>query len=158
MMSPIAREAMHLIEAHRWAALATLRDGEPLASMVAYAVAPGRAALLFLAGQSAPHTRSLLDCPRASLAITEPDDHEGDPYRLQRITLSGRAAVLQKTDPAFFSAAEQYVDRFPEALPRLELGEFVLFRFVPDEARYVGGPARSARFTWTELTAGADIG
>jgi putative heme iron utilization protein len=156
-MSPIAREALQLIEAHRWAALATLRDGEPLASMVAYALAPGRRTLLFLLSQMAPHTRSLVDCPRASLAIAEPDDHEGDPYRLRRVTLSGRAAVVPKTDPEFLSAAEEYVARFPEALARFELGDFLLFRFIPDEARYVGGPARSARFTWAELTTSTDV-
>jgi putative heme iron utilization protein len=155
-MSAIGREALQLIEAQRWAALATLHDGEPLASMVAYALAPGRAALLLLLSQLAPHTRNLVAHPRAALAISEPDDHDGDPQRLQRVTLSGRAAAIARTDAAFVDAAEQYVERFPEALARFELGDFVLFRFVPDEARYVGGLARTARFTWSDLTGRTD--
>jgi putative heme iron utilization protein len=155
-MSAIAREALRLIDAQRWAALATLHDGEPMASMVAYALAPGRASLLLLLSQLAPHTRSLIDHPRASLVITEPDDHEGDPQRLQRIMLSGRAAAIPKTDPAFVDTAEQYVERFPDALPRFELGDFVLFRFVPEEARYVGGLARTARFAWADLRSESD--
>ena len=150
-MSAIAREALHLIRSQRWAALATLEDGEPMASMVAYALAPGDSSLLLLLSQLAPHTRRLIDHPRASLAIAEPDDHEGDPQRLQRVTLSGRAAAIRKADPEFVDAAEQYIERFPDALPRFELGDFVLFRFVPEEVRYVGGLARTARLRWPGL-------
>ena len=53
--------------------------------------------------------------------------------------------------PTYVAAAERYVDRFPDALPRFELGDFVLFRLTPVDARYVGGFARTARFAWAEL-------
>ena len=37
-MSAIAREAAALIQSQRWSAIATLDEGRPLASMVAYAI------------------------------------------------------------------------------------------------------------------------
>lgn len=153
-MSAIAREAARLIAAQRWAALATLDRGEPLASMVAYAAAPD-GTLILLLSQLAQHTRNLVEHPRASLVVSEPDTQDGDPQRLQRLTLSGTVSVVSREDPAFLASAERYVERFPDALPRFELGDFLLFRFTPEDARYVGGFARAARLTWADIVAAA---
>jgi putative heme iron utilization protein len=150
-MSAISREAAALIRAHRWAALATLDAGEPLASMVAYALEPGGGALVFHVSQLAQHTRNLLEHPRAALAISEPDALEGDPQRLQRVTVTGTASVLRRNDPAYLAAAEAYIDRFPDAQMRFDLGDFLLVRFTAEDARYVGGFARAARFAWAEI-------
>ena len=38
---------------------------------------------------------------------------------------------------------------------RFSLPDFVLFRFAPDSARYVGGFARAARLTSAQLTEAA---
>ena len=150
-MSALTREAAALIQAERWAALATLEGGEPSASMVAYALdAGGRGLLLFLS-QLAQHTQSLVAHPRAALVISEPDTDGGDPQRLQRVTLTGDAVVIPPGVEAFVEAGERYVARFPDALPRFELGDFLLFRFTPLAGRYVGGFARAARFTWQQL-------
>ena len=120
-MSAITREAAALIRSQRWAALATLDEGRPLASMVAYALDEPQGALLFFLSQLAQHTRNLLDAPQVSLAVSEPDAHEGDPQRLQRVTLAGAVEVMRRGTPAFEEAAQCYVDRFPDALPRFEL-------------------------------------
>jgi hypothetical protein len=149
-MSAITREAASLVRAERWAALATLDGGTPLASMVAYAM-DEEGALLFFLSQLAQHTRNMIDSPQVSLAVTEPDGGEDDPQRLQRVTLTGAVEVIRRGSGAFDAAAQRYVDRFPDALPRFELGDFMLFRFTPADARYVGGFARAARFTWDEI-------
>ena len=149
-MSAISREAATLIRAQRWAALATLHEGEPLASMVAYSV-DGDGALLFHISQLGQHTKNLVEHPRCSLVISEPDALEGDPQRLQRVTLTGAASVIRRTDAPYLAAAEAYIARFPDAQMRFELGDFLLFRFTPEEARYVGGFARAARFSWHDL-------
>ena len=138
-MSAISREAATLIRAQRWAALATLHEAEPLASMVAYSV-DADGALLFHISQLAQHTRDLVEHPRCSLVIGEPDALEGDPQRLQRVTLTGAASVIRRTDAAYLAAQM-----------RFELGDFLLFRFTPEEARYVGGFARAARFSWNDI-------
>ena len=152
-MSGITREAAALIRTQRWAALATLDEGRPLASMVAYALDEPQGALLFFLSQLAQHTRNLLDAPQVSLAVSEPDAQDGDPQRLQRVTLAGAVEVVRRGTPGFEDAAQCYVDRFPDALPRFELGDFLLFRFVPADARYVGGFARAARFSWEDVRA-----
>ena len=119
--------------------------------MVAYALdEEGRGILLFLS-QLAQHTKNLLADSRASLVVSEPDTGDGDPQRLQRITLQASASIVRRDAADYVAAAERYIDRFPDALPRFELGDFVLFRLTPVDARYVGGFARAARFTWAEL-------
>jgi heme iron utilization protein len=150
-MSAFAREAAALIRTHRWAAVATLDAGEPLASMIAYALEPGGAALLFHVSQLAQHTRNLVEHPCGALAISEPDTLEGDPQRLQRVTVTGTASVLRRSDLSYLAAAEAYIGRFPDAQMRFELGDFLLMRFTADEARYVGGFARAARFAWGDI-------
>jgi putative heme iron utilization protein len=118
--------------------------------MVAYALDEGRTLILFLS-QLAQHTRNMLDAPQVSLAISEPDTGEEDPQRLQRVTLTGSVEVIRRGTDAFHAAGQSYVDRFPDALSRFELGDFVLFRFTPTDARYVGGFARASRFTWDDV-------
>jgi heme iron utilization protein len=150
-LSPIPREAATLIRTQRWAALATADAAGPFASMVAYAIEPCGTALLFHVSQLAQHTRNLLEHSRCSLVISEPDTSEGDPQRLQRVTLTGSVSVLHRKDQDYVETAEAYIERFSDAQMRFELGDFLLFRFMPEDARYVGGFARAARFSWADI-------
>jgi putative heme iron utilization protein len=149
-MSAITREAAAVIQGQRWAALATIDEDEPLASMVAYARAPD-GALLFLLSELARHTRNLLERPYASLAVSEPDNQQADPQLLRRATLRGKVARIGRDSAEFAPCAAEYVARFPESAPRFGLGDFRLFKFVPEDVRYVGGFARAAHFTWSEI-------
>jgi hypothetical protein len=151
MSSAIRREIARLVLGQRWAAVATLDDGHPLASMVAYAVEPGLEGLLFFLSGLSRHTRNLVADGRASLAISAQDTGEGDPQTLPRVTLNGLAEVLARTDPRFAGAAACYVARFPAAASRFDLGDFLLFRFLVTDARYVGGFARAVSLTGDEL-------
>jgi putative heme iron utilization protein len=143
MVSSLHLEIARLILAQRWGAVATLNDGAPLASMVAYAPEPGLAGLLLFLSGLAPHTRNLASDPRTSLVVAQPDPGTGDPQTLPRVSLQGRVTEISREAPAFEAAWGCYVARFPEAAPRLGLGDFVLLRLVVDEARYVGGFARA---------------
>lgn len=149
-MSAVHRDVARLVRSQRWAALATVDTGAPSGAMVAYARTPA-GDLLFLLSQLSAHTRHLLADPRAALVVFEPDDGEGDPQRLARASLKGRVEVLSRGTAEFDQAAMHYVDALPDALPRFELGDFVLFRFVPDEIRWVGGLARAATVGWEEV-------
>ena len=112
-MSAISREAAALIRAQRWAALATLHEsGAPRIDGRVHSVDPG-GALLFHISQLAQHTSNLVEHPRCSLVISEADTLEGDPQRLQRVTLTGAASVIRRTDAAYLAAAEAYIARFP---------------------------------------------
>lgn len=155
MTSDLALDAARLACDERWAALATLHDGAPLASHVAYAPdADLTAFLLHLSGMSA-HTRDLLADGRSSLAIGRPDTGAGDPQTLARVTLTGRAEPLEEGTPGHRAAKSLYLARFPDAEMRFSLPDFVLFRFLPSSARFVGGFARAARLTATQLSEAA---
>lgn len=147
--------AARLLMAHRWAALATLGEDGPAASMVAYAPGPDASSLvLFLSGLSA-HTRNLITEPRVALVISEPDPGDGDPQTLGRLSIKGTAEIVERTAPEFGDHWQVYLSRLPDAAPRLALGDFSLFRIVIHEARYVGGFARAGTIPVERLAAAA---
>ena len=64
----------------------------------------------------------------------------GEPvHALPRVTLLGRASRLQRDSPAWVACRLAYLERFPEAEPMTQLGDF---RFVSIEllgARQIAG-------------------
>ena len=155
MPTAVELDVVRLILDERWGAVATLNDGEPLASMVAYAPEPKLDGVLFFLSQLSQHTRNLLADPRASLAITRPDTGEGDPQLLPRVPLTGRVEVIDRDSAGWGPASAVYVSRFPDAAPRFELGDFLLLRLRPAAARYVGGFARAFSMMPEELAEAA---
>ena len=142
-LAPIAA----LIRSQRQAALATLRDDAPFVSMVAYAAEPDLRGFLLHLSRLAPHTKHLLAAPRAALLICEPDNGRDDVQTLARITLIGAATPLAGDSAGYTAACERYLARLPAAAPLFEFPDFVLFRFIPEEARYIGGFARAYTLT-----------
>lgn len=136
-----------LLGGQRWAALATLEEGLfPYASAVAYACEPDLSGLLMHLSRLAPHTRNLLASPRASLLITTPDSGGEEPQALPRVSLLGAVTPLEKGSTEWERAKGRYLERLPAAAERFDFPDFLLFRFVPTEARWVGGFARARRF------------
>ena len=144
-----------LIRAERWAALATLREGAPFASLVAYAPEPDLAGFVLHLSSLAPHTQNLLSDPRASLAIGEPDTGGGDPHSLARLSVQGVVEVVAPETAEYEAARDLYLQRLPETERLFSFGDFVLFRLIPKEARYVGGFARAFSLSAAELRAAA---
>ena len=136
-MSAIQREALALVETQRWAALAVSEADGPSASMVAYAIDADRAALVIFVSRLARHTQVLLETGRAALVVSAADTGEGDPQLLPRVSLRCAVDVPETGSPAFAQAGAHYVRRFPDALPRFELGGL---RADPPRARR--GPLR----------------
>lgn len=137
------RQLAGLLREQRWAALATVHQNRPQASMVAYAYDAADHSLLLHLSRLADHTRNLLASPHASLVVSAPDDGEGDPQTLARVSLHGRCVALDKTGPGYAAARAAYTQRLPEAERLFEFGDFVLFRLLPQGARYIGGFARA---------------
>ena len=106
---------MHLIRSQRWAALATLSEEGPLASMVAYVPEPGFGGFLLHLSRLAAHTRNLLQDARASLVVTQPDSGASDPQTLARASIQGRVMVLSRDSEKFSAARAAYVHRLPES-------------------------------------------
>lgn len=138
------RNLVTLLRSQRWAALAsTDNDGLPLASSVAYVLAPeGRGFLLHLS-RLAEHTRNLLQRPDASLVIGAPDPGEGDPQILPRCSIQGWAVPLQPDSPAYRGARAAYVARLPDSEQRFGFSDFGLFLLQPARGQFVGGFARA---------------
>lgn len=141
-----------LLETQRWAALATARDNEPLASWVAFVREdPGHRFLLHLS-RLARHTRFIELNPRVSLAVSEADrDPEANPQLLARVSLNGVMKPVERDAPDFAAARALYLSRFPAAAQTFGLGDFSLFRLTVNDARYVGGFGRAYRVGVEEL-------
>ena len=93
-----ADEAVRMILANRWAALATVdEDGAPAGSMVAYAPEGGAASLLLFLSGLAPHTRHLLASGRAAVVVSDPDPGEDDPQTLSRVAATGLVRPVSYT-------------------------------------------------------------
>lgn len=146
-----------LIRRQRSAALGTLHDGSPFVSFVAYAAEPDFGGFLLHLSRLSPHTRHLVEHPRASLLIAEPDDQREDVQTLARITLTGAVTAIAHHTPAYAEARSIYLARLPAAAMLFDFTDFGLYRFTPDGARYVGGFARAYTLTLTNLHEAAAI-
>lgn len=133
-----------VIRDHRWAALATLSDdGAPLASSVAFALAPATDGFLLHLSRLAQHARNLVSRPAASLLIGESDTGRGDPQTLRRISVRSKAGVLAADDPAYPAARAAYISRLPHSEARFGFADFELYFLTPTRGHYVGGFARA---------------
>ena len=71
------------------------------------------------------------------------------------LTVTGRTVPLEDGTPPFEAARRLYLARFPDAEIRFGLPDFVLFVFVPEEGRVVGGFARAGRLSPEQLSEAA---
>lgn len=158
-METAEREKLaRLLGGGRWAALATYGDGVPLASMVAYACEPEFTGFLLHLSRLSAHTRNLLASPVTSLVISEPDSGRvRNPQTLARISIQGEARTLREDSSGYAEARELYEKRFPDSSPLFGFGDFLLFRLVPREARFVAGFASAYTIDAEELKKAAAV-
>lgn len=158
-METTEREKLaRLLREGRWAALATHGDGAPLASMVAYACEPGFAGILMHISRLSAHTRNLLASPPASIVISEPDsDRVRNPQTLARVSIQGEARPLREDAGGYAEARALYEKRFPDSSPLFGFKDFLLFRLVPREARFVAGFAMAYTVDAEELKKAAAV-
>lgn len=148
------RRLKRLLRDSRWAALATVRDDQPLASWVAFAAEEEFDGFILHLSRLALHTRYLLDNPRAALALSEPDSTaQPDPQLLARVSLQGQVTAVTHATPGYDRVRRLYLARLPEAAVQFELGDFALYRFVVETGRFVSGFGRAYRIGPAELRA-----
>ncbi|MDX2203501.1 MAG: DUF2470 domain-containing protein [Hyphomicrobiaceae bacterium] len=135
------------------AALGTLDEGHPYASLVLVATDPSGAPLLLISGL-ARHTRNLAADARASLLIDGTGQGE-DPLSGPRVTVRGRAA---RTDDAV--ARRRFLARHPAAQGYASFADFGMWRLEVEDAHFIGGfgrivgVSREALLLPTEAAAG----
>ena len=122
------------------AALATLHDGLPFASMVPIALAQPSAGLRLVTHVSrlAAHTRDMLAAPEVCLLITAPES-AAMPQALPRVSIPAVAEFIppEHAEHAVLKAA--YLAKHPQAADLFQLGDFSIVAFTPLSARFVAG-------------------
>jgi putative heme iron utilization protein len=136
-----------IIRETRIAALSTLRDEEPLSSMVAFVPLPDFSAFYIHVSRLAQHTVDMNKKKQVSLLITETDDGRPDPQTLARVSIRGSAEMLENGAPGYTPIKELYLARFPEAEQVFQLEDFNFWRIRPKGGRFVAGFAKAYNIT-----------
>ncbi len=125
--------------------LATVKDGQPLASLATPACAPDLSVLLFLSTLS-EHTRQLKADPRCSLLLAAPP-RSANPQTAPRVSVAGLAEL--EPDPAMKA---RWLAVHPYAQLYADFGDFALWRIRLQSGQLVGGFARAFRLNKADLT------
>jgi putative heme iron utilization protein len=128
------------------AALGTLHHGAPFVSMVPYAVARDGSLILHVS-QLAAHTRDMLDNPDVSLLVTESEAAGKMPQALARVTVQGRAQLIDRDSEKHTEARDVYLARFPDAAQLFEFSDFSIFIIKPVSARLIAGFGQAVTIT-----------
>ncbi len=136
-----------LIRSVRIASLGTLRDGAPQASMVAFIHNEDFSAFYIFVSRLAQHTVDLQKDNRMSIMICETDDGREDPQTLARVSIRGKAEMIQNGEPGYTLLKQQYLARFSEAAQLFNLSDFSFWRITPKGGRYVAGFAKAFNIT-----------
>ena len=142
-----------LIHGRMTAALGTLHQGVPFVSMVPYAVARDGSFILHVS-RLATHTQDMLDSPEVSLLITESEASGKMPQALARVTVQGRAAMLDSDSEKNTEAREVYLSRFPDAAPLFEFSDFNIFVIKTISARIIAGFGQAVTITGEDFATG----
>jgi putative heme iron utilization protein len=145
MPEPLAAVLRSLLLGRSTAALATLQEGRPAASMIPFAVHAGPTGLRLVTHVSglAAHTREMRSCPDVCLLVTAAETTGSMPQALARVSIPARAEFIAADAPDHAGLQAAYLEKFPDAAPLFQLGDFTLVAFVPQTARLVAGFARA---------------
>ena len=137
----------HIIRNTRVAALSTIRDVEPLSSMVAFVPLEDFSAFYIHISRLAQHTVDMQKKKQVSLLIMETDDGRLDPQTLGRVSIRGSSEILENGAPGYTPIKELYLARFPEAQQEFQLPDFNFWRIRPKGGRFVAGAAKAYNIT-----------
>jgi heme oxygenase (biliverdin-IX-beta and delta-forming) len=119
--------------------------------MVPYAVASDGSFILHVS-RLATHTRDMLDHPEMSLLITESEGSGKMPQALARVTVQGRAKMLERDSQKHIDARDVYLLRFPDAAPLFEFSDFNIVIIKPMSARIIAGFGQAITMTGDDFS------
>jgi putative heme iron utilization protein len=128
-----------LVSGRKVGALGTLHEGAPYVSMVPFAILGDGSAFLIHVSELSAHTQDMLDDPRVSLMVMQPESGETLPQELARVTVHGRAARIEDESEEYERGKARYLERFPDSEPMFGFGDFSLFAIRPEAVRWIGG-------------------
>lgn len=158
-MSDASINVLHDLLTNRpMAAMATLHDGRPFASMIPFAthVAAGRLRLVTHVSGLSSHTRDMLAAPEVCLLITAADSSEVMPQALPRVSIPAVAEFIPPGHPDHASLKAAYLEKFPHAADFFLLGDFSLVALEPTSARLIAGFARAQTLSADVLAAAVE--
>ncbi|MEX0669756.1 MAG: pyridoxamine 5'-phosphate oxidase family protein [Pirellulales bacterium] len=139
------------------AALATLHDGRPFASMIPFAVhidsRTGRLRFITHVSRLSTHTRDMLESPDICLLVTMLEDDSQPPQALPRVSLPATAVFIAPSDDDHAALKAAYLARFPHAADYFQLGDFSIVALEPVSARFIAGFARALTLTPAQVAA-----
>jgi heme oxygenase (biliverdin-IX-beta and delta-forming) len=110
--------------------------GYPVASRIATHCDEGLAPV-FLASDLSFHSRALAQDPRASILLGVPG--RGDPLAHPRISLVGRAAILEKDGPGHELLRARWLERHPKSRLYIDFADFQFYRLSVERAHLNAG-------------------
>jgi heme iron utilization protein len=141
--SDTARSLRRLLDTRPVGALGTLHRGEPAVSMVPFVLPAAGTRLFIHVSTLAPHTRDMQDHARVSLLVMAEPSADLSPLALPRVALQADALALPRDGADYDAARAIYLERFPDAAPMFELGDFSIVALQPVSARLVAGFGRA---------------
>lgn len=146
-----------LLTGRNTAALATLHDGRPFASMIPFAItmAGGRLRLVTHVSGLSAHTRDMRASPEVCLLLTAAESAGTMPQALPRVSISAVAEFIADDHPDHAAVKAAYLGKYPEAADLFQLGDFSLVAFESTSARLVAGFARAVTLSPDALAAAA---
>lgn len=137
------------------AALATLHEGRPSASMIPFTatVAGGSLRVVTHVSGLSGHTRDMRSNPEVCLLMTAPEAPDVPPQALPRVSINAVAAFVSPDHSDHARVKAAYLDKFPHAADLFLLGDFSLVVFEPTSARLIAGFGRAFTLSPDILTA-----
>lgn len=137
------------------AALATLHDGRPFASMIPFVahVAAERLRLITHVSGLSAHTRDMLSAPEVCLLITAADAPDVMPQALPRVSIPAVAEFIPPEHPDHAALKAAYLEKFPQTADFFLLRDFSLVALEPTSGRLIAGFARAMTLSPDALTA-----
>ncbi|MER3422406.1 MAG: hypothetical protein C4293_03430 [Nitrospiraceae bacterium] len=145
-----------LLHSTRVGVLVTLGNEGPVGSAVPFLICEGWQELLVHLSTLAAHTQNLLQDPRLSLFLMEPDHPQKNPLALKRFNLQGSGSRVDPQSPTYEVLARRFIDRFPEARMTMSLADFQLWQLQMHRAQFIAGFGQaytaeaSAPTTWLQ--------
>jgi hypothetical protein len=144
-----------LIRDRSVAALATLHDGLPAASMIPYAVdaADGRLRFITHVSRLSAHTRDMLESPAVCLLITAAESATTMPQSLPRVSIPATATFVDPNHADHANLSGRYLEKFPSTADFFQLGDFSIVALEPASARFIAGFGRAMTLSPAQLLA-----
>jgi nitroimidazol reductase NimA-like FMN-containing flavoprotein (pyridoxamine 5'-phosphate oxidase superfamily) len=123
----LAERIERLIDTQKYAVLATQGEGQPYASLVAFAASEDLSAATFATPVATRKYNLLVKCDRVALFIDSRSEGEDDMMHIQAVTATGRAIQLEQ-GPDWDSWAKRLIERHPHLEAFVRSPTSALFR------------------------------